>query len=95
MIYIYIYIYIYTYILRNVQLFRIEYEILWLILDHCFQYLPQNETPRHIRNPTQCKYLTVSSNRTFQNIAVYLPALAVRRLPIRCTGKIWTILDDL
>ena len=50
----------------------------------------QNETPRCIRNPVHSKYLTVYSNRTFQYIAVYLPALAVRRPSVRCTGKIST-----
>ena len=73
--------------LPYVQLFGIEQEIVWLILGLYFQCFPQNETPRCIRNPTQSKYRTNSSNRTFQHIAVYLPTLAVRRPSDRCTRK--------
>ena len=56
-------------------------------LCHYFLCFPHNETPRCIRNPTQSKYRTISTNRTFQYIAVYLPALAVHKPPFTAQAK--------
>ena len=66
---------------------RIHYEIIQYVticaviwnrigysLGHYFLCFPQNDTPHCIRNSAQSKHRTICCNRTFQYIAVYLPA---------------------
>jgi len=54
-----------------------------------FDVFPDSDATLY-QKPNTSKHRTISSNRTFQYIAVYLPALAIRRPSVRYTGKIST-----